>query len=250
MADILLKLAHAAPALDCGDLIPERVRPPRPSRVQQTGGLSLARGQEAASSITTPPSNGTVQKLGAPQPARHLKTAIQAQPSTASMEKAHALAARGQLHKAFRVVDDVLRLAPDHAEARLLRERLRLLEQREKNRRREPRNPRAQLEAGFSYLQLEANRDATDALQKACQLSPDLYLAHLLRGIALHRLGEVREARSAYFRAARLRPGDDIHDDLLSALERGEPPMPLVEGEISAPAGLTLNRYPRLALAG
>jgi len=241
VADILLKLAHAAPALDCGDLIPERVRPPRPSRVQQTGGLSLARGQEAASSITTPPSNGTVQKLGAPQPARHLKTAIQAQPSTASMEKAHALAARGQLHKALRVVDDVLRLALDHAEARLLRERLRLLEQREKKRRWEPRNPQAQL---------EANRDATDALQKACQLSPDLYLAHLLRGIALHRLGEVREARSAYFRAARLRPGDDIHDDLLSALERGEPPMPLVEGEISAPAGLTLNRYPRLALAG
>ncbi len=248
VADILTELARVAPAFDFGDLLPEEVRCQQPAHAQRASSLQsetepaiLSAGfsdpeavrPPAAASLHTDPSGVTPQT----------------QPSAAVMEKAHAMAARGQLHKALRAVDDVLRFAPDHFEARQLRDWLRLLEQREKKRRREPRNPQAQLEAGFSYLQLEANHDAADALRKACQLSPNLYLAHLLCGIALHRLGEVGEARSAYFRAARLRPGDDVHDDLLSALEKGLPPMPLVEGATPAPAGLTRAERPRLAVA-
>ena len=250
VADILSELARVAPAFDFGDLLPEEVRRPRLSRAQHVAVPSLEPEREAVTPSTSLSVVERVQRpvgpVGGTSP---LEDTVQAQPSAAGMEKANALAARGQLHKALRAVDDVLRLAPDLFEARQLLEWLKLLEQREKKRRREPRNPQAQLEAGFSYLQLEAYHDAADALRSACQLGPNLYLAHLLCGIALHRLGEVREARSAYFRAARLRPGDDIHDDLLSALEKGQPPMPLVEGSISAPVGLTRADHPRLAVA-
>ena len=250
IADILIVLSRVAPSIDFGDLLPEHLRLPQ-SQAQQTAAPSFVSKQQAANSTCAPSVCEAAQPVASPSWATSpLAAPAYTQPSAGSVEKARAIAARGQLHKALRAVEDVLRFAPDHFEARQLKESLKLLEQREKQRRREPRNPQVHLEAGFSYLRLQANRDAAEALQKACQLSPDLYLAQLLRGIALHRLGDVREARSAYFHAARLRPGDSVHDDLLYALESGQPPMPLAESETSTPDKLARVSRHALALAG
>jgi hypothetical protein len=145
------------------------------------------------------------------------------------LERARSLAARGQMHKAQRVAEGVAATCPGHPGAVDLLQQLKLLERRAKRRSREPGNAQAQLEAGFSYLLLNCNREAIKPLEQAGRISPGLYLAHLLLGIAHHRQGDASAARTAYQKAARLRSNQALHDDLLAALVRGEPPVPLVE---------------------
>jgi tetratricopeptide (TPR) repeat protein len=129
----------------------------------------------------------------------------------------------------LRTLATALRCEPSYAPAAALRRTLLVLEQREKRRRREPRNARAQLEAGFSYLLASRCREAVDALGTAARLEPTHYLAHLLYGIALHGEGETQIAKRAYESAARLKPYEEVPRRLIAALERGEPPPPMVD---------------------
>ncbi len=147
------------------------------------------------------------------------------------LKESQELVARGRIHKALRAVDELLRLDPSHSDAIRLRDSLRLLERREKRRFREPRSTQAQLEAGFSYLAHNRNREAIAALTQAGRLSPELHLAHLLLGVAFHREGDVASAKRAYERAARWPSNESTCRDLIASLLRGEPPPPLMEAE-------------------
>lgn len=197
LSSILEKLARAVPAFDFGDLL----------REQSTPALSPSRDQTISTAIASS------------------KPAIKI-----SLESVIELARRGQVNKALRSLDGILLIQPNNYDAWKFREELRLLERREKRRRREPYNLQAQLEVGFSYLLVERNEDAAEALARATKINPNQYLAHLLLGIALHRQGQVKRARSAYRRAAKLRPDDKkTLEGLLDALDRGEPPLPIAE---------------------
>ena len=134
------------------------------------------------------------------------------------------LALRSRVHIALHTVEDVLRQDPANAKAWQLREDLTLLERRERQRHREPANAQAQLEVGFSYLTLGCDDDAVRALTQAVTLQANLYLAHVILGIAHHHKHQVEQARVCYERAARLRPEDRTPPDLLSRLARGDPP--------------------------
>ena len=103
------------------------------------------------------------------------------------------------------------------------------MERREKRRRKEPSNPQAHMEAGFSYLAMNREPEALDALRRASRLDPRSYISHLLLGIAYHRIGDTAQARSAYRSAQRLHRDDSLFLELQSALERGEPPPELAE---------------------
>lgn len=166
------------------------------------------------------------------------------------MARARELAARGNLHKALRILDELLRDSPGLFEAEELAAAIRTLDRREKRVRREPRSSQARLEVGFSYLRLGRNRDAAQALREAVRMEPDFYLAQLLLGISLHRLGDVLLAGSAYRRAGQLRPAERVPAELLSALEKGEPPFELAESTPVEPHPSARPSRPRLAWAG
>jgi len=181
-----------------------------------------------------------------PTPSRVFLTHATAFWFDSQVERARGVAKCGQLHRAMRLLDDILRQSPGHPCAKQLRDELRLLESREKRRAQNPRDPRAHLELGFSYLRLDRNREAAEALHTAARMAPNLYLAHLLLGIAMHRLGRGSDARSAYRRASKLRPDDRTHLDLLDALEKGLPPdLILVEEPPTSAAGPSHPRLPR-----
>ncbi|MDA8216953.1 MAG: tetratricopeptide repeat protein [Dehalococcoidales bacterium] len=155
-------------------------------------------------------------------------------------------ARNGQLHKALRTLGTALRYVGDYNPALDLRQQIKVLEQREKTRRRQPRSGRAQMEVGFSYLLLRRDGEAEEALRQAVRLSPTLPLAHLLHGIALHGLGRTDSARRAYERAARLNPADGTANGLLDALAHGEPPPMLADDT----PGATRGRAPARTSAG
>jgi tetratricopeptide (TPR) repeat protein len=202
--DLLGLLAEAVPALDLGDLLPRR--PPALAAVAPVAEVIGTKEVLPQAPAVTPPVT-----------------------DERALELARRLAAKGQVHKALRAVEDQLRVTPGLAEAVMLREELRALERREKRRRLEPRNAQALLEAGFSYLAVGATTTAVEALGQATRLEPDLYLAQLLLGVAMHKEGQPVAARAAYTRAAALNPGEGVVGDLLATLGRGEPPPRLAE---------------------
>ncbi|HEX2987716.1 MAG TPA: tetratricopeptide repeat protein, partial [Chloroflexota bacterium] len=207
---LLAQLAQVVPDLEFGDLLPNRVVPSPVQRSEET--LPPAAMQTAIAQPQCP----TEEPLQSAVDGLLFQT----------ME----LARNGHSHKALRALEELLHNYPTNGPAWKLREEIRLLERREKRRQKDPRNPQTILEVGFSYLILERNRDAAEALRSAIRLDPKTHLSHLLLGIALHREGERDGAREAYLQAARLQPeADSVCNDLLRALERGEPPMPLTE---------------------
>jgi len=218
LSSILVELVRAVPALDFGDLLPEQSRPVPIGASEQAAEV-----EEKTVPAIEP---DTID----PQPQKISTTASGKSDIKISLEPVKELARRGQVNKALRTLEGILQIQPSNYDAWKFKEELKLLERREKRRRREPHNVQAQLEVGFSYLLLDRNEEAADALARATKISPDQYLAHLLLGIAFHRQGHVNRARSAYKRAARLRPGDSsTHADLLEALDRGDPPLPVAE---------------------
>jgi hypothetical protein len=134
------------------------------------------------------------------------------------------LALRVRVHIALHTVEEVLRQNPSNSKAWQMREDLVLLERRERRRQREPGSSQAQFEVGFSYLSLGCDDDAISALTQAVRLDPSLYLGHVILGIAHHHLCQFEQARVCYERAGRLRPGDKTPPDLLTCLDKGDPP--------------------------
>ena len=228
---ILAGMQRVAPELDFGDLLPESLmasietQPANPpagtTDPAVNAGLAVGQSDSGAPNENAPTagkgqSGLTIVPTEAPRPE------IPVGPSVAEqMVKIREHAARGRLHKALRLLEAVLQREPDRYEAIQLRQSLKLLERREKRRQREPRNAQAHLEVGFSYLTLERDQEAAESLRQATRLDRNLFLAHLLLGIAEHRRGQLPSARDSYGRAAQLRPGDETVLDLLSALERG-----------------------------
>jgi len=266
LASLLFRLAQAEPTLDFGDLLPERppaaasaepapvgapasAEPARPtpaiaeplasSEPAALGRLDLdaaspAAGVEQAPATSSPgvePQGLAEAAVSAVRPAEAGSAAapVQAPRAADLLSRAGYLATHGRLHKARRAVEDALREDPTNPDAWRLQQELIRLEAREKRRQREPRSAQAQLEAGFSYLSLGCDDGAVEAFRLAARLQPDLYLAHLLLGIAHHHRMQVAEAQLAYERAARLQPMERAPRQLLAALRRGEPPPRPVE---------------------
>lgn len=230
---ILTQLSGMIPGIDFGDLLPER------------------------SAAATPLDAGAVQKAeeqAPPASARQVRLLdpLLLRMRSARVEKARGLAGSGHLKKATTLLEEVLRDSPGDPGAVPLLEAIRLLERREKRLRKEPASLQANLEVGFSYLVLDRNQEAARALDRTSRLGPNVYLAHLLHGIALHRLGQTVHARNAYLRAGRLRPGDTIHADLMASLEKGDPPAMLMEaGPVAVPPTQRVAaRERQLAFAG
>jgi hypothetical protein len=253
LANLLLRLAQAEPTLDFGDLLPERPVAAAPAEPPQPGPcVAQPPAGPAPAALThpdaTPRAAGVepAQTMGSPsvephrvaevavspvRPAEAGSAALPAQAARAAdlLSRATDLATHGHSHKARRAVEDALREDPTNSDAWGLRQELIRLEAREKRRQREPRNPQAQLEAGFSYLSLGCDDAAVEAFRLAARLQPDLYLAHLLLGIAHHHRKQMAEAQLAYERAARLQPTERVPRQLLASLRRGEPPPRPVE---------------------
>lgn len=243
LASLLARLVRLEPRLDLGDLLPER--PPQPAlsdesvRVSKEGEAAEMAGPttpEAAAStrtdeataVSSSPSPGPEPKPsrnGHAAPPNPLVLAL----APGMLRKAWELVARGEVEKALRVIEVILRQNPGYRDAWELGENLSRLQQRAKRRRRAPRNPQAHLEAGFSYLYLGCHEKAIGALRQATQLDPGLYLGHLLPGVSLHHQGQARGARRAYERAQQLRPDEGIPRGLLAALANGELPPPVAE---------------------
>lgn len=233
---LLSEIARLAPGFDFGELAP---KPPAEAPIP--------------SPMPALPVAQTAPRVEAPAPAPLSEQSADAPPTgnhpgkgghnpawlmdRSSIAVAMEHARRGRTHQALRILNEVLSRTPGHQEAHHLRDSLRLMERREKRRRREPRNAQAQLEAGFSYLALNRGQDALDALTSATRLDPRHHLAHLLLGIAYHREGRADSARAAYLRSSRLRPDPGVFPDLLSALDRGDPPPELAEAPVSQPGG-------------
>ncbi len=228
IAGIFEKLARAVPVLDFGDLIPETTTEAAPSP-PPVECVALPASEPAVERLAQAVPTGNEARWHPDDAIAGLAPAAHRFANADRLRDARRLAARGHVHKALRAVEDVLRADPDDGEAQVLQEHLQLLARRVKRREREPKNAQAHLEAGFSYLTLECDREAINALREAIRLAPGLYLAHLLLGIALHRDGEVAAASQAYERARLLRPRDEMPGSLLAALQRGEPPPLLVE---------------------
>jgi tetratricopeptide (TPR) repeat protein len=135
---------------------------------------------------------------------------------------------KGYWEKALRAVEGALRQDPTDRAAWQLREELMLLEEREARRHCEPKSAQAQLEVGFSYLALGCDGEAMEALREAVRLDPDLFVAHVVLGIAYHHQKQTDDARRCYEQAIRLQPANEVCHDLLRSLLCGElPPMPV-----------------------
>jgi hypothetical protein len=236
LARLFAGLAEALPRLDLGDLAPVVV--PAPVADEST----LAPVASPVAAIPT-------------EPARESSVGpIDPTPSVTAAElvgRARRCAARRQIHKASRLLDDARRLSPGSLEVRALREELSRLDGREKRRQRDPKSAQAQLEAGFSYLVIGCDAVAVAALREATRLHPGLYRGWLLLGTAYHYQGREAEARASYEMAARLRPLDETPRELLAALFHGEaPPRPVEERRPLPRPQLSAFGGPRWAAAG
>lgn len=259
---LLARVAAAAPALDFGDLLPRwsvagdgasvslAAADPPPSAVaaEPAAVVATVSTDEPIESAPLIPSTPPVLVIAdlSPSPAE-----ARGKPTAAGLlEEARRRAARGQIVKARRAVEEALALTPALGEAQSLRHELCVLERREKRLASRPRDAQAQLEVGFSRLTLGLVASGVAALATAIRLDPDLYLGHLLLGMAYHRAGQVEEARRSYSIAARLRPSDATASDLARCLARGEPPPKLVEEprETARPRPFAIGK--RIAAAG
>ena len=224
LAESLRLLATALPGADFGDLLPRAITEPTPSPAT-AGGSAVA----TDSAIVTGLAGKTVETAQS--------RALPPTPGAEDLlERARAHAAKGQMHKASRLVDEALRLSPRHLGAIVLRDRLAMLNRREKRRQREPRSIQAHLEVGVTWLQLGCDSLAVAAFRDSVRVGPTSYLASLLLGIAHHHGGRVAEAGAAYAAAGALRPLDPTVADLVGALARGEPPPLPVEDDLTVRA--------------
>ena len=272
LASILAELVRAVPALDCGELLPDRslaaeaasadqpgpaIKNPEPANIHIESSTSYRHKHSSSPEIPCETmisekleQHGTNIHSGGSYSGHHeeslrgqrVSPVIPPDAGMISLDSVKELAKRGQLNKALHILEGILKLHPNNCDARKLMEALRLLERREKRRRREPYNAQTQLEVGFSYLLFERDGEAVEAFNKAAKINPHQYLHHLLLGIALHRQGKVEEARRAYWRAAQLRPKDNVYIDLLDALEKGEPPLPIAEASVGQQARRPASR--------
>ncbi|GEM_PF-5014675 len=230
LASILSTLSKAVPAFDFGDLLPDEAKPMEQVQPPSMEAAPAPLGEAIPSLVEAAPQSLSEEAEASPRPMLV---------AAASLRSIRQDAKLGRLHRALRALEEILKREPNHPEAWSLMEELKLLERREKRRRREPNSAQTQLEAGFSYLLFERNQEAADAFTRATRIDSNHYLSHLLLGIALHREGQVSRARKAYQSAGRLCPKDNSYMDLLQALEQGKPPMPVAEGPAT-----TRTRYP------
>lgn len=252
VGSVVLELAGAVPAFDFGDLLPSTVPEHRvisASLCDANAEPDAPRaGSREASVLSSPASasDGAPAPLvpetepkrpeaasvgGAPQPPlpRVFLDRRMGFPTDEALKQAREDASRGLVRKALHLVDQVVERDRHSIAALELQQELRLLEDRDNRRRRAPWDAQALMEAGFSYLSLNANSQAADLLSRAVSLRPDKFMANCLLGIAMHRQGQHKAALHAYQRAILLRPGDPIPLGLMAALSRGEPPPPLEE---------------------
>ena len=103
------------------------------------------------------------------------------------------LAVKGRAPEAIRVLENALRIDPDHAEA--------------------------QTDLGATLARAGKIEDAIARFEQALRINPDSAEAHNDLGVALAQTGKIKEAIQHYERALRLKPDfTDAHNDLGEAL--------------------------------